>query len=116
MNAKKKCYISVPISGRDGDAVEADIIYASALVGKMGYEAVDPTSVEVQPDGDDDYAVCMGNCIRALLKCNAIFMCNGWERSKGCRAEFQVAKVYGLVRYETYKAEDEEVRVITYMR
>ena len=114
MSAKKKCYISVPITGRDGDAVEADIIYASALVGKLGYEAVDPTSVEVQPDGESDYATCMGNCIRALLECDAIFMCNGWERSKGCRAEFEVAKVYGLVKYGIYKSKGEGERIITY--
>lgn len=30
-----------------------------------------------------------------LLECDAVYFCIGWQRSKGCMAEFEVARVYG---------------------
>lgn len=30
----------------------------------------------------------------ALLECDAILMMPGWSASKGCMAEFEVAKIY----------------------
>ena len=37
----------------------------------------------------------MGKDIEALLECDAIYMCEGWQNSKGCMAEFEVARIYG---------------------
>ena len=33
--------------------------------------------------------------IEALLECDAIYLCEGWQNSKGCMAEFEVARIYG---------------------
>ena len=39
--------------------------------------------------------------IRALLMCDAIYMLRGWEMSKGCKLELDVASSCGIeVRYE----------------
>ena len=29
-----------------------------------------------------------------LLKCEAVYFCNGWEKSNGCLLEFAAAKLY----------------------
>ena len=39
--------------------------------------------------------------IKALLECDAIYMLRGWEMSKGCKLELDVASSCGIeVRYE----------------
>ena len=53
------------------------------------------TPFDVNENEDkDSYARKMGNDIEALLECDAIYMCKGWQDSKGCMAEFAVAKIY----------------------
>jgi hypothetical protein len=37
----------------------------------------------------------MGRDIQALLECDAVYFCRGWQDSKGCQAEYEVAKIYG---------------------
>ena len=29
------------------------------------------------------------------MECDAIYLCEGWQNSKGCMAEFEVARIYG---------------------
>ena len=54
------------------------------------------TPFDVNENEDkDSYARKMGNDIEALLECDAIFLCEGWQNSKGCMAEFEVARIYG---------------------
>lgn len=45
------------------------------------------------------YSWYMGRDIEVLLDCQAIYMTNGWENSKGCNAELAIAKIYGLKIY-----------------
>ena len=53
------------------------------------------TPFDVNENEDkDSYARKMGNDIEALLECDAIFLCEGWQNSKGCMAEFEVARIY----------------------
>lgn len=54
------------------------------------------TPFDVNENEDkDSYARKMGNDIEALLECDAIYLCEGWQNSKGCMAEFEVARIYG---------------------
>lgn len=53
------------------------------------------TPFDVNENEDkDSYARKMGNDIEALLECDAIYLCEGWQNSKGCMAEFEVARIY----------------------
>lgn len=36
----------------------------------------------------------MGRDIEALLECDTVVFCRGWHQSKGCQAEFEIAKIY----------------------
>lgn len=38
----------------------------------------------------------MGRDIMALLECQSVFFCRGWEKSNGCLLEYHAAQIYGL--------------------
>lgn len=41
----------------------------------------------------------MGRDVEKLLLCDAIYFCDGWHDSKGCRVESYIAETYGLKLY-----------------
>lgn len=40
------------------------------------------------------YSYYMGRSIEALLECDAVFFVPNWQESKGCMAEFELARIY----------------------
>ena len=92
-----KIYISLPITGHDIEDVEADSIFASGVIQSKGHTPVSP--LEVSPDPDATYAEHIGNDIEALLNCDAVLFLPGYQTSKGCRLEYEVAVIYGKEMY-----------------
>ena len=92
-----KVYISLPITGHDIEEVEASCIYASGVIQAKGHTPVSP--LDVSPDSDATYAEHMGNDIEALLNCDAVLFLPGYQKSKGCRLEYEVAVIYGKEMY-----------------
>ena len=96
---RKRIYISIPISGHDLEEVKAKTrdIRACLLWDELGIEKgldiITPFDVCSEPD--KPYSYYKGQDIEALLECDAIFLCEGWQNSKGCMAEFEVARIYG---------------------
>lgn len=91
--SKKKLYLSIPISGR---RLEEAKEYASKMKERLtfqGYEVITP--FEVCPNSEEPYPRLMGQCIEAMLECDVVYFCIGWQRSKGCMAEFEIARIYG---------------------
>lgn len=33
--------------------------------------------------------------LKAMCNCNTIYFCKDWEKSRSCRAEYELAKIYG---------------------
>lgn len=90
----KKVYVSIPISGEDYNSQRN---HASAIAQKLknkGYDAVTP--FDIVKSVTTPYNVAMGKCVAKLLECEMIYLCKGWQNSKGCFAELQIALVYGL--------------------
>lgn len=90
---KKKLYISVPITGKQIEHAKDQAEHAKNLWSEW-YDVITP--FDIHQDQDKPYAFYLGKDIEALLMCDAIYMCPGWVNSKGCNAEYQVAKIYGL--------------------
>lgn len=96
---KKRCYICLPISGDEKTAI-CRANYAAKEVEKLGYNPLTP--MEINDESQDTLdnperpiEFFMGNDIKALIgDCDAIYMCKGWENSKGCNVEFECAKQY----------------------
>lgn len=97
----KKLFISLPITSRPEPAMEERIKKAKeiALFDKQmfevggGFEVVTP--FDVTKDGMSE-AQCIGACITALLECDSVFFCRGWEKSRGCRIEHLVAVEHNI--------------------
>lgn len=96
---KGKLYVSIPITGRDLVSVKEHAGVVKKLWEERGYEVVTPFELVEENNGSmgekEYYAYCMGRCVEALLMCDGIVLCHGWFESKGCRAECDVAQVYG---------------------
>lgn len=101
----KRIYVSLPISGcpinqRKEYAYRVKRELECGHYAGWGYfkdedETQIVTPFDVCPEPDKPYSYYMGKDIEALLECDAIYLCEGWQNSKGCMAEFEVARIYG---------------------
>ena len=101
-----RLYLSLPISGKPTkermayanqmrDALTEAFRKGNGLFkDESELKIITPFDVNENED-KDSYARKMGNDIEALLECDAIYLCEGWQNSKGCMAEFEVARIYG---------------------
>lgn len=82
-------YISLPITGEDtGKARErADLIKAS--LSREGHRAVTP--FDIHAGKNPTYGDRLAFDLRAMLSCDAVFFCKGWEQSLGCNIEHDAA-------------------------
>lgn len=90
---RKKVYISIPISGKDITEVNLHVDLAKKGLESNDYNPITP--FDASPDSNASYAEHMGRDIQAILECDAVYFCRGWQDSKGCQAEYEVAKIYG---------------------
>ena len=97
----KRIYLSLPIKDT-GYTTKERMKYADEVrrllelrYGVRNENVIVITPFDVNENEDkDSYARKMGNDIEALLECDAIYLCEGWQNSKGCMAEFEVARIY----------------------
>ena len=95
----KRVYISLPITGFQ---LEERRAYAKKVAENIREKSLDKekiktiTPFDINEDLSLPYSQLMGKDIAALLECSAIFLCIGWEKSKGCRLEKATADIYDL--------------------
>lgn len=87
-----KVYISLPITGFPLKTVKKRAEQYKRQLQANGYDAITP--FDVCDDPDKTYAYYMGKDIEALMDCDAIYLAPGWHGSKGCTAEYEVARVF----------------------
>lgn len=98
-----RIYISIPISGHDLATQQRKALEVADKLRELGHEPVNPFDTpkpEKACSEREEYAYYMGEDIKKLLTCDAVFLCDGWHRSKGCRLEMQTALLYGMRLYE----------------
>lgn len=91
----KRIYISLPISHYD---IEERRKYAQKVEDalRMFYpEVVNPLKNGIP--AEKHWSVHMKKDICDLLTCDAIYMCEGWQWSHGCKLEHDVATSCGLI-------------------
>ena len=79
-----------------------------------GWNVVNPAALDreagVDPDremGEYDYTACALRDVEALIKCDAIYLMDGWQHSRGACWERALAKYCGIRRfYETPRLKD----------
>jgi len=101
----KKMYVSLPIAIAEDSVARRWRETMDAIKSReelSGYEIVGPINIDqfddngIKSEREHDYAWYMGEDIRELLRCDAIFMASGWNPSLGCNCELATAKIYGL--------------------
>lgn len=86
---KQKIYISIPIAGHDERATREKADRIKASLSRKGWHPVNP--FEVYAGRNPEYADFICCDLRAMMDCDAIYFCEGWEQSCGCNVEHDVA-------------------------
>ena len=97
-----KIYISIPISGKSFYPQYAKAAEIAEQIRALGHEPVNPFDTPEPPEGlseKERYAYFMGEDIKRLLMCDAIFLCEDWSHSRGCRVEWEAAYVNNITDY-----------------
>ena len=94
-------YISLPIAGQEDTVYNrnnAAIEYVKSL-GKTPVSPIDINHINDKALGNhlqiEKTAYYMGRDIEQVILCDALFLCKGWENSKGCKVEKYTAEIYG---------------------
>ena len=96
-------YISGKITGKEN--YKDDFLKAECWLRLNDYKVVNPSRlIDIFPSLD--YAQLMAIDYKLIDMCDAIFMLDGWQRSKGAVAELSYAKALGKkVLYQDYYKE-----------
>lgn len=100
-----KIYISVPISGYDLMTQTGIALEIAEKIRALGHEPVNPFETPLAPPEmceKEKYAYYMGEDIKRLLMCDAVYFHPRWTKSKGCSTEHDIAVRYGLERFYTF--------------
>ena len=84
----------MPISGRPEEEVEKKINKAKAIITALGHEPVSP--LDLPHNHNKSWRAYMHEDINALMNCDGIYLCSGWQFSKGCKLESLIALEFGL--------------------
>ena len=89
-----KIMISQPMKGKTNEQIREERAELVKRLQEEGDEVVD-TVFENAP-ADEDVAIYMlSQSIRYIGKVDAVHFMKGWEQSRGCKIEHQVAVEYG---------------------
>ena len=87
-------FISIPVSGEDIQKQREHADHVKAALSRAGHKPVNP--FEIFCGDNPSYKDHLQYGIRALMDCQAVYLCKGWMFSRGCRIEACVAKEFGL--------------------
>lgn len=90
----KRVYISGAIAGHDIEERKIAFANVEDMLQRLGYEPVNPFNNGIP--AEEHWRVHMHADIKLLLDCDFIYMMKGWEMSKGCKLEHDVATSCGI--------------------
>ena len=98
-NSLYTVYISIPIANHDWSEQENKANEYEQRYKRLGYNVYNPFKIPApvyNKSEEETYAYYMGESVKRLLKSDIIIMTPGWNKSKGCRTEHEIAKVYNI--------------------
>lgn len=87
-----KVYISIPITGHDEEKQREKSDLIKAMLSRAGHKAVSPFNIYAGKNPKYEDYLCYD--LRVLADCDAIYLCEGWQFSRGCRIEANFAKEF----------------------
>lgn len=98
-----KAMFSQPIAGKHPSEIRATREKVIETLQSLGYEVINTTVDDAyyQDKLSDPETVNPALCylvksLDNMTKCDAAFFCKGWEYSRGCKLEHDIAKAYGI--------------------
>ena len=100
-----KIFISVGMNGRTHEEIADDIIRADQWITEnlkdKGFDEIEViNNLDCTAPKKASRLWCLGQAIIKLGNCDACYFVKGWENYKGCRAEMEICKIYGIEVYE----------------
>lgn len=104
-----KAMISQPMAGKTDGEIKIARDSAIKTLSDKGYEVVNSLFTDewysqerMKERGVVQVPLCfLAKSLENMSLCHAAYFCKGWEKSRGCKIEHEVAKAYGLkVIYE----------------
>lgn len=101
-----KIYVSLPITGQESTVMERcmeakerlEKIFKEADTQDYELEVVFPKDVDKigtpEQDNTKSLGYWLGEDIKLLMNCDAVFLCEGYIRSGGCKLEYRCASLY----------------------
>lgn len=89
-----KVYVSGQISGLPYKEVEENFRKAEEVLRSKGYETVSPIDLSLDPSLP--WEEHMKKNIAGMMQCDAIYMIDGWEKSRGANLEYYIARQLGM--------------------
>lgn len=97
-----KVMISQPMRDKTNEQIRKERETLIEKLVKEGHEVVDTVIDNFIEGSGNDYAIrCLSKSIKFIASVDAVVFMQGWENSRGCIIEHQVACEYGkFVRFE----------------
>lgn len=106
----KKAMVSQPMAGKTEEEIVATRERAMKHLEGLGYEFVNTKFTDewyspekMQERGVVNIPLCfIAKSLESMSLCHAAYFAKGWEQTRGCRIEHEVAKAYGVeIIYES---------------
>lgn len=86
--------ISQPMNGKTNEEVREERKTLVNELTEQGYEIVDTVISDNAPKNCDEAIYYLSKSIEFISKVDAIIFMNGWEKARGCKIEYEVARNY----------------------
>ncbi len=91
-----KVMISQPMRGKTNEEIRKERQEVEKRLLDSGYKILDTIIDDLVYGIGDNYAIrCLAKSIEFIADVDAVVFMKGWEKARGCRIEYEVAKNYG---------------------
>ena len=105
----KMIYIAHPFQGKPENVADAEQIILKLLKLYPDIAFYSPLHATGFFYHAVSYEAGMEHCFEALSRCDELWLCDGWETSKGCNLEFGLAEEIGIpIKYVSNNGEVHE--------
>ena len=91
-----KVMISQPMIGRNEEEIKNEREEIIEKLNKMNIEVINTLFTEEPPRDCNEAIFYLAKSIDAMKDIDALYMCDNWIGSRGCRVEHLVAQQYGI--------------------
>lgn len=106
--------ISQPMANRTEEDVRQEREAIIEKFNNMHIDVIDTIFTDEAPIDYNTGVYFLGKSIKEMSKVDALFMCDGWRKARGCKIEWQVAQEYGIkILYEDFFVNKPEVSTRT---